>query len=351
VEVAVVVKQWFSVGLAALLCCVSVLVQAKETVTVVGVGDIMLGTDYPYEDLPANQGRDLMTDVHATLKAADLTFGNLEGTILNGGTSSKGGCKNCFAFRMPEYLADLLPAAGFDVMSVANNHARDFGVSGAENTQRMLSQLGIEYAGPANRPAVSFVRDGVRYGFAAFAPNQGMADFRDVAGAQAIVRQLAADNDIVIVSFHGGAEGKAHQHVTRKSETFYGENRGNVYEFAHAVIDAGADIVFGHGPHVSRAVEVYKNRFISYSLGNFCTYGPFNLKGPNGVAPIMAVKVNAADGQFIEAQLTSTRQEKRGRVLLDSSQQALALVRQLTQADFPEQRLNFSKSGLITLAP
>jgi poly-gamma-glutamate capsule biosynthesis protein CapA/YwtB (metallophosphatase superfamily) len=332
--------------LILLLLNVHATVFAKEVITVAGVGDVMLGTDYPQDDLPPNQGQDLMTAVQHVLQEADLAFGNLEGAILNGGQSSKVGCKNCFAFRMPEYLAPLLPAAGFDVMSVANNHARDFGVEGFKNTERILGEMGIEYAGSEERPSVTFVKDGVRYGFAAFSANRGMADLRDIPAAQRIVRDLANNSDIVIVSFHGGAEGRSHQRVTRRMETFYGENRGNVYEFAHAVVDAGADIVFGHGPHVTRAVEVYQDRFIAYSLGNFCTYGPFNVSGPNGVAPIITVHVKPT-GEFIKAQVTSTRQEKRGRVLLDESNQALKLLQKLTQTDFPEQKLIINDSGWI----
>ena len=115
----------------------------------------------------------------------------------------------------------------------------------------------------------------MKYGFAAFAPNNGTVSIHDLDEARRLVSQLDSVSDVVIVSFHGGAEGSKHQHVPRRNEIFYGEDRGNVYDFAHSMIDAGADIVFGHGPHVTRAVDIYKNRFIIYSLGNFCTYGPF----------------------------------------------------------------------------
>ena len=67
------------------------------------------------------------------------------------------------------------------------------------------------------------------------------------------------------------------------------QNRGSVYRFAHEVVDAGADVVFGHGPHVTRALEFYRDRLICYSLGNFATYRRFNLSGPNGIAPIVKV--------------------------------------------------------------
>ena len=83
--------------------------------------------------------------------------------------------------------------------------------------------------------------------------------------------------DIVIVSFHGGAEGSEYTNITKKTEIFLGENRGNPYEFSRVAIDAGADVIFGHGPHVTRSMDIYKNRFIAYSLGNFATYARMSL--------------------------------------------------------------------------
>jgi poly-gamma-glutamate capsule biosynthesis protein CapA/YwtB (metallophosphatase superfamily) len=309
----------------------------------------MLGSDYPSPKfLPPNEGRDLLKAVNSILQSADITFGNLEGGILNEGTTAKS-CSKCFSFKMPEYLAHNLVTAGFDVMSIANNHVGDFGQAGRDNTVRVLQSLGIYTAGLTSIPSVSFEKNGVRYGFAAFAPNIGTVDIRDIPQAQRIVRQLAQENEIVIVSFHGGAEGTAHQHVTRKTELFYGENRGNVYEFAHAVIDAGADVVFGHGPHVTRAIEVYKDRFIAYSLGNFCTYGLFKLEGATGVAPIIQVTMKK-DGHFVSAKITSTRQLKdSGNVFIDPHQQALYSIRTLTAIDFPELNLNISAEGIVTV--
>ena len=108
--------------------------------------------------------------------------------------------------------------------------------------------------------------------------------------------------DVVIVSFHGGAEGADFQHVPKAMEIFHGENRGDVYNFAHTMIDNGADVVFGHGPHVTRAIEVYQDRFISYSMGNFCTYGRINLAGPNGLAPIVKINVDTT-GRFLSGRI------------------------------------------------
>ncbi|MDM8560043.1 CapA family protein [Candidatus Parabeggiatoa sp. HSG14] len=321
--------------------------QSSETVSIIGVGDIMLGTNYPSTKyLPPNKGKNLLTEVNAILKNADVTFGNLEGTILNKGATIKN-CKNCYSFRMPEYLANNLVTAGFDVMSIANNHIRDFGNTGINNTIRVLREKEINIAGVLNHPSVTFTKNGVTYGFAAFAPNRGTVKITNISNAKKITRQLAKTSDIVIISFHGGAEGSKHQHVPKKIERYYGENRGNVHQFAHAVIDAGADIVFGHGPHVTRAVEVYKNRFIAYSLGNFCTYGRFNLRGVNGVAPIIKVNVDTQGG-FLNAQITPIKQIKWKGVVRDSQKKAISLIRKLTKADGFLHNISIDNNGLIS---
>ncbi len=319
-----------------------------RTISIIGVGDIMLGTNYPSNKyLPVNKGKNLLKKVNHILRNADLTFGNLEGTILNKGATIKN-CKICYAFRMPEYLVDNLITAGFDVVSIANNHVRDFGQKGINNTMRVLEENNIYAAGIKDKlESVTFEKNGVKYGFAAFAPNIGTVDITNIPYAKKIVRQLAKTSDIIIVSFHGGAEGRSYQHVPRKIEYIYGENRGNVHKFSHAVIDAGADIVFGHGPHVTRAVEVYKNRFIAYSLGNFCTYGRFNLRGATGIAPIIKVNVNQ-EGVFQNAKITPIVQIKNKDVRIDKQKRAIKSIRKLTRTDGFYHNISISKNGLIT---
>lgn len=322
----------------------------KDTVSIIGVGDIMMGTNFPEDHyLPPNQGRDLLSDVDSILQSADITFGNLEGVILNEGGDPKY-CRDpkvCYIFRSPEYMLQNLKNAGFDVMSTANNHAGDFGTPGRENTMRVLDSLEIYHAGLQSRPYVTFQKEGMKYGFAAFAPNTGTMSINDIPGAKAIVAHLDSITDIVIVSFHGGAEGSKYQRVERKTEYFYGENRGNVYRFAHELIDSGADIIFGHGPHVTRAVEVYKNRFIAYSLGNFCTYARFNLRGDNGLAPIVNVFTNSY-GEFLHAQVTPVIQYAPGGPRIDHKARVIERLQYLTSKDFPEVKIKIDDSGLIT---
>ncbi|MBL7871841.1 MAG: CapA family protein [Cyclobacteriaceae bacterium] len=332
-----------------LLSAINLFSQKKDTSTVIGVGDIMMGSNYPNGGvLPPHDGNELMSEVNAILSNADVTMGNLEGVLLDEGGTAKT-CRDpkvCYVFRSPVKYVQNLTNAGFDIMSLANNHAGDFGELGRKSSMKTLEDAGLHHAGQTTNPYIIFEKDGIKYGFTAFAPNSGCLSLNEVDEAKKIVSHLDSLVDIVIVSFHGGAEGPQHQHVPRKNEIFYGENRGNVYEFSHALIDSGADIIFGHGPHVTRAIEVYKDRFIAYSLGNFCTYAGINVSGINGWSPIIKV-YTTSKGNFLKAHITSTYQSFRSGVKLDPENQVLKRIKQLTQEDFPESKIEFKDSGWV----
>ena len=328
-------------------------------VRLVGVGDIMMGTNFPdagYLNPDLTPGADLSALIGPRLlqllQSADITFGNMEGGLFDGDGEHKS-CKNpksCYVFRSPEFHGEFLREMGFDVMSIANNHSGDFREAGRNATMATLGRNGIAYAGldiPGLRTATLMLDGGTRVGVLAVAPNWGTVSINDHARAAAIVRALAAWHDIVLVSFHGGAEGRKMTRVPRKMEIFYGEKRGDVYGFAHAVIDAGADVVLGHGPHVPRAVEVYRGRFIAYSLGNFWTYGRFNLRGLAGVAPVVDLSL-ARDGRLLTARIHSIRQEGGGVPRIDDAGAGARAVAELTARDFPESTLIFGPDGEIT---
>ncbi len=321
----------------------------EDTISIIGVGDMMLGTNYPNSGyLPPKDGKEILAPVKELLADADVTFGNLEGVLLTAeGTVKK--CNDpsvCYAFKSPEHYVKYFKEAGFDVVNIANNHFSDFGEEGRVNTMKTLDEAQIHYAGLLRVPWVTFVKDSVKYGFCGFAPTSGSVNFNDLKKAAQIVRHLDSVCDIVIVSFHGGGEGANYRHVTRQNESFIGENRGNPYAFARAVIDAGADVVFGHGPHVPRAIDLYKDRFIAYSLGNFATYARFNLRGSSGLAPIVKVKVNKK-GVFQEARIISTKQLGEGGPQLDSENKVLKEIMELTQTDIPEAPLTISEEGIV----
>ncbi|MGY3054241.1 hypothetical protein ACVWYG_002447 [Pedobacter sp. UYEF25] len=322
--------------------------QNKDTLTVVAVGDIMLGSTYPsISHLPPDDAKNSFEAVDGFLKG-DVVFGNLEGVLLNDGKTKKIDSlkvKTKYAFRMPQRYGAILKAAGFNLLSIANNHIGDFGSKGRRTTTKILDSLQIYYAGQVSKPFSLFTLNNVKYGFCAFAPNAYTVSINNVKAAKALVSKLKDAADVVIVSFHGGAEGNGFQHITRKTELFYKENRGNVYEFAHAVIDAGADVVLGHGPHVPRAVEVYKNKFIAYSLGNFCTRGTFNLLGANGFAPLLRLKIDRK-GNFLSADVISVKQDKVKGLTLDDSQQAFKKIKALTDTDFVGHNLHFEGKSI-----
>lgn len=323
-----------------------------DTIIIAGVGDVMLGTNFPGNGqfLPPNDGGGLLAEAAPFLQSAHVAFANMEGAISDDAPLEKR-CKDltrCYAFRMPIRYANHLQQAGFDMLSMANNHAWDFGIAGIRDASSTLDRLHIAYAGPLQFPWDTITRHGVKIGIAAFAPNKGCMHLLDRQKAAAVVAHLDSIADLVVVSFHGGAEGREHQHVTGANEYYYGENRGNVQAFARAMVDAGADIVFGHGPHVVRAVELYNDRFIAYSLGNFATYARFNLTGVNGYAPLMQVHADGT-GKFIAAKVVSFLQRGEGGPVLDPDQLAFKQIERLTNQDIPNSGLQFA-DGWIRVA-
>jgi hypothetical protein len=326
--------------------------KTNESITIAAVGDIMLGSPYPNETrMPPNDGADLLKGVTPILSAADIAFGNLEGPIVDTGTSVKcsPGSTKCFAFRMPTRYGQYLKAAGFDVMGVANNHAGDFGEAGRLSTLRVLDEQDIKHAGslPPQATIAYLEVKGNRVAVIGFGHNNGMPNVNDLTGARQLVLEAKKKADIVIVSFHGGAEGTDHQHVATRAEIFLGENRGNLPAFTHAVIDAGADLVLGHGPHVMRGMEMYKDRLIVYSLGNFCTYGWFTLAAETALTEIVEIRIGT-DGKFISGKINAGKQEGRGGPVLDPSGEAIRVVRDLSTTDFGSNAPKIDDDGSIT---
>ena len=324
---------------------------SDSVLTLIAVGDIMLGTNYPNPSYLPPDKSNILLPVRDILRSANLTFGNLEGTVLNEGGEVKQ-CNDpskCYAFRQPEYLVDFLKDAGFDLLSLANNHMGDFGQTGRANTQRILKEKGIKYAGLETCPWDTIHVNGKIIGITAFAPNNGCLKLNDYSVALEVLKNLKKISDLVIVSFHGGAEGPSRTNVTRKTEEFVGENRGNVYEFAHLMVDNGADIVLGHGPHVTRAIDCYKGKFIAYSMGNFATYGRFSLSGISGIAPIFKLYINKNTGNFIQGEVISIQQLGEGGPTIDPNRQVLNEIKRLCAIDFPEVPWLFNEDGSFRL--
>lgn len=317
----------------------------KGTVRIAAVGDMMLGTDYPQNHLPDDDGTGFLQAVTPWLSASDITFGNLEGVLLDGGEPAKA-CKNpnaCFLFRSPARYVQHYVAAGFDVMSLANNHARDFGEDGRSATMQTLAYAGILHSGREGDFA-SFKSKGLAIALLAFSVTQQSNLVHDYELAAQIVAAHAANHDIVIVSFHAGAEGLNVEHLPFAEEEYYGEPRGDVVKFSRLMVDAGADLVLGHGPHVVRAMEYYEERLIAYSLGNFATYYGISVEGNRGIAPILVATLDR-EGRFVEGQIHSTIQVRPGGPVPDNEQRALKLIESLSKQDFGSPGISFQPDG------
>ena len=326
------------------------LIDKSPVLRIRAVGDIMLGTDFPQDRLPPADGSALLAPVAHWLRNADLTFGNVEGVLMDGGEPEKF-CNNpslCYLFRSPARYAFTLRDAGFDVVSLANNHARDFGETGRSASMAALDAAGIAHSGRVGDLASLEVK-GHRVAVAAFAPNPGSWPLLDIEGASHLVAGLAVGHDIVIVSFHGGAEGADALHVPPGMETYYGEERGDLRAFSRAVIGAGADLVIGHGPHVPRGLELYRDRLIAYSLGNFATHWGISVSGNKGLAPVLDVTLDGS-GKFVEGEILSAVQRRPDGVFPDDAQAALRLMRELTRADFGGGGLVFDGARMLPAA-
>ncbi len=321
--------------------------KSNMRLTINAVGDMMIGTDYPRNHLPDDDAVAFFAGVEDILRAADVTFGNLEGVLIDGGEPAKK-CSNptaCYLFRSPTRYVNHYHNAGFDVLSLANNHARDFGEEGRTSSMQAIADAGMHHSGRVDDFATLEV-NGLRIAVLAFAVTKNSNMMLDYELAFTNVAAHAATHDIVLVSFHGGAEGVDAAHIPFAEEEYYGEPRGDVVFFARGVVDAGADFVIGHGPHVVRGMERYKDRLIAYSLGNFATYYGISVAGIKGVAPILTATLDG-NGEFVDGLITSTEQLRPAGPTIDTRQRALNLIRGLSLDDFTTPGLTFATDGRL----
>ncbi|MEN2998824.1 MAG: CapA family protein [Brevinematia bacterium] len=337
------------VDLAMVCLCVFLVfsfagVYASDDVIVIkAVGDTMLGSLTPKTIIPPRAGEEFVETIGPYLKGADIVMCNLEGVFIKEGFKpAKCGGKRwyCFEFGMPVYLTNAFKKMGFNVVSFNNNHVMDYGRMGYEFTIRVLKELGMKCADMENYDVIEV--KGRKVCIVAFGFSGGKYSVIDVEKAKEIVRELKEKYDVVIVSFHGGAEGPSALNTKNKTEYFLGRNRGNVIAFARGVVSAGADLVIGHSPHVLRAVEVYKGKLIAYSLGNFLTYGNFNIKGYGGIGGILEVHLGKGN-TLVKVNFIPTVQLPPGIPVYDKEKRAIKLINRLGKEDFPDSYYSFSE--------
>jgi hypothetical protein len=207
----------------------------------------------------------------------------------------------------------------------------------------VLDSYGLRHSGRVGDIA-SWMHEDLRVAFIAFSPTLESYLLNDIPTAVDEVATLAAAHDLVIVSFHGGAEGSAAMQLPFDEEFYFGETRGEVVRFAHGVIDAGADLVIGHGPHVPRAMEIYRGRLIAYSLGNFATYYGVSVNAEAGLAPLLVADI-ARDGRFVAGRIRSAIQIRPAGPAWDPRLTAYRLIRDLTIQTFGTGMFEFADDG------
>jgi poly-gamma-glutamate capsule biosynthesis protein CapA/YwtB (metallophosphatase superfamily) len=322
---------------------------SADVITIQAVGDIIPGTNYPNYRLPRDRNQLLPKSVRGYLQSADLLLGNFESSLTNYPYSSKDISRGqVFAFRSPPSYARLFADVGFNVMNIANNHAQDFGVVGFRDTVKNLKAVGIETIGHKNQILLLEVNR-VSVAMIGFAPYEFYNSIHDLQTAKALVQKAKTQANIVIVSMHAGAEGTSALRVQDKTEFFYGENRGNSIQFARTMIDAGADLVIGHGPHVPRAMEMYNGKLIAYSLGNFLGYRTLSTTAQTGYSMILEAKLNS-QGDLVSSKIIPVHLDKQGIPHIDQYFRTVGLLRYLISKDFPNDQVKINKRGEIVVA-
>ncbi|MBQ8655949.1 MAG: CapA family protein [Prevotella sp.] len=318
-----------------------------SNITLAMTGDIMMGTTYPTPKLPQQNGRLMFSEVKDLLSSADLALGNLEGTFSEGLPSRKNPGPYSYSFSMPRSYGHYLVEAGFDYLSVANNHTWDFKDPGVLRTEVVLDSLGLLYSGAAGRrESVVIECKGVRVGIAAFCHEKYTLNLVDSAEVRRVIGDLKPRCDIMVVSIHGGGEGRDKMHLPYEAEYFQGDNRGYLRNTAHMLIDMGVDLVFGHGPHVVRCVEMYRGHVIAYSLGNFCTPVGINVSGVTGYAPVLEVTLDR-EGNFVSGRIHSFLQQAGFGPRRDDKHTAARQMRQLSLEDVPHSEAIIDNEGWI----
>jgi len=254
------------------------------------VGDIMLdrGVEYMIEKYGESDYKFPFLKIADYLKKADVLFGNLEGPISDKGVK----VGSIYSFRHQIKAIEGLVFAGFDILSVANNHVFDYGREAMEDNFLRLRGAGIDYLGGGfnkNQAHSAVIKNikGIKIAYLGYnnlgspfwsaAENKSGIAWLEKEQLKEDIAKAKAEADLVIISFHFGQE---YQTFPSAEQKF----------FAQLAIDYGADLVVGHHPHVVQPIEKYQSGYIAYSLGNFIFDQGFSKETMRGIILKVIIK-------------------------------------------------------------
>ena len=291
---------------------------APSDVRIAAVGDLVF-TENPQIN------RRAFNDFLPQLSSADLVLGNLEGAITTHDKPRKAYVPGrSYAFRFPVDTAEVLKRANFHVMSIANNHANDYGPIGFADTLQHLRAAGLEATGLKGSFVIRKVKD-LRIGVIALSHYPAYNNVLDIEATSALVAQVRSQSDFVVLFYQLGGEGDAHALLGNEDVVFLGEQRGNARKFAAAMVQAGAGALIGHGPHLVRAAECMQGVPVLHSIGNFVSSGGLSVRSLANVAVFAEVLIDD-QGRLKGVRATPATFDKDRLPMIDASGRALHLV-------------------------
>ncbi len=268
-----------------------VVTEEETAMTIVTVGDVMLGRDVNVRSIKAGDWNYPFLKSNKLFEGADIALANLENPFVTGCKPTSVGMTFC----APDEAISGLVWSGINVVNLANNHTRNYGATGYENTINVLEKAGLDYCDESHM-AIKEIR-GKKIGILGFNLIEGRADRKNL---KEILEKSKVLVDLLVVSVHWGSE------YSVKSNVFQ-------QEMAKLFIDSGAGLVVGHHPHVIQEIEEYKEKTIVYSLGNFVFDQMWSEQTRMGLAGRFTYK----DGELRGPEIISVRIEKPGQPVAD----------------------------------
>jgi poly-gamma-glutamate capsule biosynthesis protein CapA/YwtB (metallophosphatase superfamily) len=289
-----------------------------DDVRIAAVGDLVFTEN-------SQINRRAFNDFLPLLSSADLVLGNLEGAITTHDKPRKAYVPGrSYAFRFPVDTAEVLKRANFHVLSIANNHANDYGPIGFADTLQLLKAAGLESTGLKGSFVIRSVK-GLKVGVIALAHYPVYNNVLEIEATARLVSEVRSQSDVVVLFYQLGGEGDAHALLGNDDVVFLGEQRGNARRFAAAMVQAGAGALIGHGPHVVRAAECIQGVPVLHSIGNFVSSGGLSVRSLANVAVMAEVLVDG-QGHVKGVRATPATFDKERLPMIDASGRALHLI-------------------------